>query len=280
MRLSGFIAITRPVNSIVSGLAAALGYLIATGTIAPPVLILIVIVMLVTAAGNVINDYFDTDIDTVNRPERPIPSGAILKGSARSYAITLFLSGILLSVFTNIICLTIVLINSLLLIVYAWKLKGIPLIGNIAVSYLSASIFLFGGAFAAGGGGLVQNMPIALITFLAMVARELLKDAEDIEGDYAGGARTLPMQIGIRTTNRLALVFAVLAICASLIPGLWWGSRYLVGIGIVDLIIFAAVFRAVSCTTSGCVKLSRATSLLKAGMFASLVIFTLAALFL
>jgi geranylgeranylglycerol-phosphate geranylgeranyltransferase len=281
MTFHGYLTITRPVNAVVSGLAAALGYLIATGTLVPASLVLIPIVILITAAGNVINDYYDADIDAINRPGRPIPSGEVTRSSARLYAITLFLAGILLSLFANPLCSVIAVVNSLLLIAYAGKLKRVPVYGNIAVSYLAASIFLFGGAFA-GTAGLVRNLPLAAITFFAMMARELLKDAEDIGGDAVGGARTLPMKIGIRSTNRIAFACAVLAICISLVPGLWWGwgGRYLVGIGVVDLFILAAVARALPCTTPGCVTASRATTLVKAGMFASLVVFTLAALFM
>lgn len=279
MNIRGFYLITRPANSIVSGLAAAIGYLIATGTLVPEVILPIAIVALITAGGNVINDYFDAGIDAINRPGRPIPSGIVRPASARVFATTLFLTGLLLSLFTNATCFLIVAINSLLLIAYAAQLKSTPFIGTICVSYLSACIFLFGGALA-GIGGLIQNLPLALITFLAMVSRELLKDAEDVEGDSAGGARTLPMRIGIRNTNRVALVFAVLAIGASLIPGFWWGSWYLLGIGLVDLMILLAVSRALPCTTPRCVKASQATTFLKAGMFASLVVFTLAALLL
>jgi geranylgeranylglycerol-phosphate geranylgeranyltransferase len=280
MNIRGFYEITRPANSIISGCAAAVGYLIATGTLIPGVLLIIAIVILMTAAGNVINDYFDAGIDAINRPARPIPSGIVSKGSALVYATTLFLAGITLSLLTkNGICILIAAVNSLLLIGYAAKLKSTPFIGNITVSYLSASIFLFGGALA-GIAGLLQNLPLALITFLAMVARELLKDAEDVEGDSAGGASTLPLHIGIRTTTRLAFAFALLAICASLIPGLWWGRWYIMGIGIVDLVILASVSCALSCITPDCVKASQATTFLKAGMFASLVVFTLAALLL
>jgi geranylgeranylglycerol-phosphate geranylgeranyltransferase len=279
MTFQGYIAITRPVNAVVSGLAAALGYLIATGTLVPAVLLLIPIVALVTAAGNVINDYYDADIDAINRPQRPIPSSAVTRSFARTYAIVLFFTGILLSLFTNLLCIAIVVFNSLLLVAYAGRLKRVPVSGNIAVSCLAASIFLFGGAFA-GTGGLIRNLPLATITFFAMMARELLKDAEDVKGDAAGGARTLPMKIGIRGTSRIAFSCGVFAICISLVPTIWWGNRYLVGIGLVDLFILAAVARSLSCETPACVTASRATSMLKAGMFASLVVFALAAVFL
>ena len=279
MRLSGFLAITRPTNSCVAGLAAIVAYLIDTGTIIPETFLLFTVVALITAAGNVINDFFDAKIDEVNRPLRPIPSGKVSRGAARGFAVMLFLAGIFVSFFTNSLCIGIAIINSLLLIGYAAKLKSTPLLGNIAVAYLSASIFLFGGAFN-GWTGLIHIIPIAVITFFAMVSRELLKDAEDIEGDLAGGADTVPIRIGIKRTAEIALVITFFSVAASFIPYFWWGGWYLSGIILVDVIIIFAAFRGLHCETSSCLKASNASSILKAGMFASLVVFTLSAVFM
>jgi geranylgeranylglycerol-phosphate geranylgeranyltransferase len=279
MRLAGFITITRPINSFVAGLAAIVAYLIDTGTVIPESLLLFFIVALITAAGNVINDFFDAEIDAINRPDRPIPSGAVSRGAARGFAVTLFLAGILVSFFTNFLCIGITIFNALLLIAYAAKLKTTPLIGNIVVAYLSASIFLFGGALN-GLDGLIRIIPIAAITFFAMLSRELLKDAEDVEGDRAGGADTVPIRIGIKKTTEFALITTVLAVLVSFIPYLWWGAWYLGGIIAVDIIIIIAALRGLNCETPACVKASMASSLLKAGMFASLVVFTLSAVFL
>jgi geranylgeranylglycerol-phosphate geranylgeranyltransferase len=279
MRFAGFFTITRPVNSLVAGLAAVVAYLIDTGTVIPQTILLFFIVALITAAGNVINDFFDVKIDAINRPDRPIPSGAITRAGARGFAITLFLAGILVSFFTNPLCSGIAVINSLILIGYAGKLKRTPLLGNITVAYLSASIFLFGGALN-GWNGLVHIIPIATITFFAMLSRELVKDAEDVEGDTAGGADTVPIRIGIKKTSEFALITTVLAVAASFIPYFWWGVWYLGGIIAVDIIIIIAALRGLFCETPSCVKASMASSLLKAGMFASLVVFTLSAVFL
>ena len=279
MRLSGFLTITRPTNSCVAGLAAIVAYLIDTGTVIPETLLLFAVVALITAAGNVINDFFDAKIDEVNRPDRPIPSGKVSRSAARGFAVTLFLAGILVSFFTNALCIGIAIINSLLLIAYAAKLRSTPLLGNIAVAYLSASIFLFGGAFN-GWTGLIHIIPIAVITFFAMVSRELLKDAEDIEGDLAGGADTVPIRIGIKKTAEIALIITFFAVAASFIPYFWWGGWYLSGILVVDVIIIFAACRGLHCETSSCLKASHASSILKAGMFASLVVFTLSAVFI
>ena len=279
MHPAGFFNIIRPANSIVAGLAAIVAYLIATGTIVPGVILLMAVVILVTAAGNVINDYYDAEIDAINRPKRPIPSGTVTRNAALVYAGVLFILGIITSVFTSALCLVIALFNSALLVAYAARLKSTPFFGNAAVSYLSASIFLFGGAFA-GWDGFVHMLPVAAITFLAMLARELLKDAEDIEGDRAGGADTLSIRIGVRKTALLAFVFTLAAIATSALPFFWWGAWYLAGIAIVDAIILVAAFRALGCTDSARLKEVRSTTLLKMGMFASLVVFTLSAVFL
>ncbi len=279
MRLPGFFTITRPLNSIVAGLTAIVAYLIDTGTIVPETFLLFVIVALITAGGNVINDFFDAKIDAINRPDRPIPSGSVSGSSARGFAITLFLAGVLVSFFTNEACIGIAIINTLLLIAYAGKLKRIPLSGNILVAYLSASIFLFGGALN-GWNGIVHIIPIAVITFFAMLSRELLKAAEDVVGDRAGGVDSVPIRVGIKKTSEFALISTVIACAASFIPYLWWGYWYLAGILPVDVIILLATLRGLNCTNPECVKESKASPLLKAGMFASLIVFAVSAVFL
>ncbi|MHB8164296.1 MAG: geranylgeranylglycerol-phosphate geranylgeranyltransferase [Methanoregula sp.] len=279
MSIAGFFTITRPANAVISGVTAIIAYLVATGTIVPSTILLLVIVTLITAAGNVINDYFDADIDRINRPERPIPTGLVTPSAARYFAVTLFLAGIIAALFTPVLCLAIVIINSVILVLYAAKLKGMPVIGNAAVAYLAASIFLFGGAFA-GWDTLVHVVPLAAITFFATMVREILKDAEDVEGDAAGGADTLPIRIGVPLTTRIAVGFALVAVVASVVPYLWWGVWYLTGIAIVDIIIFAAAIRTLGCTAPACIKATRSTTIIKAGMFAALLVFALSAVFL
>ncbi|MCG7854456.1 MAG: geranylgeranylglycerol-phosphate geranylgeranyltransferase [Methanoregulaceae archaeon] len=270
--------IMRPENAVVAGLAAILGYFIASGTLVPGVLLIWAVVVLVTAGGNTINDYFDAGIDRINRPDRPIPSGEVREREAWNLSFILFAGGILIAAFTNLLCIAIALFNSLLLFLYAARLKRSCFSGNLVVSYLSASIFLFGGAYL-GWEGAVRVLPVALITFFAMVSRELLKDAEDVEGDLTAGADTVPVRYGVKAAVLLSLVFSLGAVAGSIYPVLWWGIGYLGGILLVDAIIIIAAVRPLSCRDPRCIRKSRATSLLKTGMFASLIVFFLAALF-
>ncbi len=279
MRTAALVRIIRPANSLAAGLAAVVAFLIATGAFSLSVLLLIPVVALIAGAGNTINDYFDVEIDRINRPDRPIPSGGVPRKAALYFAIFLFLAGIVISLLLPPICIAFAVVNSVILVIYAWRLKRTVLFGNLTVSYLAASMFLFGGGFA-GWDGLVANLPIAAITFFAMMARELLKDAEDLEGDIAAGARTLPGLAGIRPTMLTALFFAIGAVIVSAVPFFRWGYWYLAGIGGVDIVILYASIIPLRCTTPGCIRKSRSTDVLKYGMFASLVVFVGAAVFL
>ncbi|MDD4126932.1 MAG: geranylgeranylglycerol-phosphate geranylgeranyltransferase [Methanomicrobium sp.] len=278
--LKGYLNIIRPVNSIVAGFAVLLGIIIAKGMIPYESLIMIPLVAAITAAGNVINDYCDREIDAVNRPKRPIPSGAVSPKGAIIFSAALFLIGILISIFINSLCLGIAVFNSFLLVIYAKKLKIMPLIGNIAVSYLSASIFLFGGAFF-GFDGLYQNTVVFFITFFAMLSRELLKDAEDIKGDMEGGAKTLPILIGVKKTGQISFILAAFGVIISLLPLLrFWGPYYIILILAADAVILYAAFKGMMAEDSESLIKSNATSLLKKGMFLALLIFLISAVFL
>ena len=279
MHAAALFKIIRPVNSLAAGLAAVVAFLIATGAFVPSALLLVPVVALIAGAGNTINDYFDVEIDLINRPERPIPSGRVTRESALVLAVLLFLAGIGISFILPPICIAFAVGNSVILAMYAWHLKRTVLIGNLTVSYLAGSMFLFGGGLA-GWQGLVANLPIATITFLAMIARELLKDAEDLEGDTAAGARTLPGVVGVRPTVIAALIFVAGAVVASIVPFYRWGYWYLAGILAVDAIILYAAVVPVRCITPVCIRKSRSTTLLKNGMFASLAVFIAAAILL
>ncbi|HIJ05757.1 MAG: Digeranylgeranylglyceryl phosphate synthase [Methanomicrobiales archaeon 53_19] len=275
MHLPGIIRIIRPANATISGATAILAYFIATGTVIPEVLLLAAAALLITGAGNTINDACDAAIDAINRPDRPIPSGELSVKTAYLYAALLFILGLSAAFFTNPLCLAIAIINSILLLLYARILKGTVLFGNIAVAYLSGSIFLFGGALA-GVDGLIITVPLAGITLFGTLAREIVKDAEDIDGDAAGGATTLPMAIGISRSGTIAFGSAIIAVIVSFIPFLWWGLPYLVGIVILDSAILRSVWPATRCTTPACIRNLKITTQLKYMMYIALLIFLVA----
>ena len=90
--MNPYVEILRPGNAIMGAISIVLIALI-DKTISIPIILAIITVFFETAAGNVINDYFDYDIDLINKPERPIPSGRISLRKGKNYAYLLFLAG-------------------------------------------------------------------------------------------------------------------------------------------------------------------------------------------
>ena len=188
--MQAFWEILRPFNCMMASAAAIIGLLIAGIWDAGTALIITGAVFLITGAGNAINDYYDRQIDAINRPDRPIPSKRIRPKMAFCYSIALFAAGCILASLAGQISLVIAVFNSLLLILYARDLKATPLLGNLSVSYLTASTFLFGGAAGGLVGLLANQIPFGL-SLLVSMSREIAKDIEDMEGDRLGGAHRL-----------------------------------------------------------------------------------------
>lgn len=201
-------------------------------------LLVMATVVLVTGAGNTINDYYDIHIDSINRPDRPIPSGRVSERSALYFALLLFAAGIFLTLWINYVCAAIAIFNSFLLVLYARNLKSMPLVGNVSVGYLTGSTFLFGGAVF-GIPGLYALAILFLLATFATIAREIVKDIEDMEGDLREGAKTLPIIAGEKFAVILASSLGIIGIIASPYPYL----TGLLGEGYLYLVVLAdAVF--------------------------------------
>jgi len=180
---------------------------------------------LILAGGNAINDYFDVNIDRVNKPKRPIPSGRISSTAAVAIALILFLAGIILATAINKYCLAIAILNTIILILYAKYSKRILLIANLTVSYLVASIFIYGTAVTittqgADAAQLLLTIILAACAFLMTLSREIIKDIEDIEGDKTEGASTLPIVFGAKKAKMIAITAGAIAIAISSIPAI------------------------------------------------------------
>ncbi|PKL71245.1 MAG: geranylgeranylglycerol-phosphate geranylgeranyltransferase, partial [Methanobacteriales archaeon HGW-Methanobacteriales-2] len=195
-----------------------------------------VVVFIVTGAGNSINDYFDHKIDAINKPERPIPSGRISLKTALIYSLSLFLVGIILAFSINFLLGMIAFLSSILMVFYARDLKTKCLIGNLSISFLTGLCFVFGGIAV---GQIMVSIYLGFYAFLMTMAREIVKDMEDMEGDREEGATTLPLVYGTRTSSIIAAFFMIIASITS--PVL-----YLVGIFnlfyLIILIVAIVVF--------------------------------------
>jgi len=194
-----YIKILRPFNCLFVAICVLFGIFFRNFTLQNyNVTFAILSATIIAGAGYVINDFFDLPIDSVNKPNRVLPSGKIKPGSAYLYAVFLFILGILFSFLTrNKYCIAIAIINSILLFLYAKTFKMNFLTGNIVVAYAAGSTFIFGGL---SSNNFTNSLIIAIYAFLYTLMREFIKDAEDIEGDIKFNAKTLAIKLGRQKT--------------------------------------------------------------------------------
>ncbi len=275
MELKAFIEITRPHNCVLAGIVGLLGAIVAVGHFpsAEKALLAFLVVTLGCAGGNTINDYFDYEIDKINRPSRPIPRGAMSKKTAFVYSLALMAVGLVLAFMINLYAFVLALIAYTAMILYAWKLKPLPFVGNLVVAGLTGATPLYG-AIAVGKIGLAGYL--ALCAFLVNVAREVVKDIEDVEGDLSKGAKTLPIVWGKKKAAYIGTLFSVLTVLASVLPvraGVGLGYYAMVPVDALILYSSYLILRSQEERVA-----HRSQKLLKISIFLAVMAFMIAAL--
>lgn len=269
--MKAYLEIIRPSNSIMAGFAVFLSGMIAAGRQVPPLGVFLAVMGTIAASsgGMVMNDYFDYDIDSINRPQRPLPRGAVTRRNAFIFAVILFGLAYLLIAFTNWLCILIGYPAIALVFVYSWKLKRRPFSGNFVVAFLTSLTLVYGGA--AAEKVLLVSM-LAVCAFFANFSREIAKDIEDIKGDQSLGSRTLPILWGVERSAQLSAVCLTLGIAATFLPyfaGIF-GWLYLALVIPVDAIMVYALYLLLKMRID---KITVIQRLEKAGMYSVLVIF-------
>ncbi len=161
-----------------------------------------------------INDYFDVDADRANGMDRPLVKGSLSSGTALFVAAGSMLIGIASSLFINTYCMLIAIIFGTLSILYSYRLKEIPLIGNAYVAFAMAIPFIFGN-YVVSSRIATSIIIVFFMVFLSGLAREIDGTIRDYKGDYRRGARTLPMSIGKTQSAYMALVLYIAAVMLS-----------------------------------------------------------------
>ena len=239
--INSIIAISRLTNVLISMISIFVAAFI-TGTLHPAINVLLACVSggLIAAGANTINDYFDLEIDRINKPKRPLVAGKLLSSQALIIALFEFAVGSLLALFIGLLAFIIAFSISLLLFFYSYRLKRLPLIGNLAVSFSTGMAFIYGGIAV---HRVVETLIPAIFAFFYHFGREIIKDIQDREGDTSEKARTFPIIYG----NRLSLIlttlnFALLTVLVFL-PFLfgWYGIKYILVIlfGVYPVIFFS-----------------------------------------
>lgn len=198
--------------------------------------------LFIAAGGYVINDYFDINIDEVNRPKRMVVDKVIHRRWAIAWHFMLSGAGIILTalalplmhkwylVVANIACIV-------LLWFYSTNFKKSLLTGNIVISLLTAwtiLIIFFSKVEPqdAFGGEHHRFFRLAVLyagfAFIISLVREAIKDMEDMPGDVRYGCRTMPIVWGVNATKVYAAVWLIVLIAVLVILQVyvlqfnWW----------------------------------------------------------
>ncbi len=219
-----YLELLRPSNIIILFFGTLLGAFVAVGCVAFSQIdtyLAGLTTILIGGAGNVINDYFDVEIDRINKPKRPLARGALSRIHAFRYWLILNLIALLLSLFLTPLNLLMALFTILMLYIYSRYFKRMLFIGNFVISILVSLGFLYGAASTSS----VQNVFYPTIfSFLLNLGREMLKDLEDVEGDKALGATTIPIRFGATATLTLVTLIFALMISTTVVP--YWTEEY------------------------------------------------------
>jgi geranylgeranylglycerol-phosphate geranylgeranyltransferase len=218
-RLSGFLKILRPVNSVMMGIGILVGVAMAggfrSGIPLGPLALAFVTGFTLTGSAMVINDYYDRDIDAINEPGRPIPSGEVKPNEAITYSLLLSILGLAAAYLTSLLSIVIAVFSWLMMMIYsAWgKRTGFP--GNLMVSTCIGLPFIYGGVIA---GNVSTSLLFSALAFLSNTGREITKGIVDTEGDSVRGVKTIAVSYGVKKAAYLAAVFYLVAVAASALP--------------------------------------------------------------
>lgn len=261
-----YIEILRPLNGLMAVFAVFVAATLVNFFIPYQLLLAFLVVFLISSAGMIINDYFDYEIDKINRPKRPIPSGRISRKTALTYSVVLFLIADFIALFLNFYAFVLAILNTVINIIYSWKLKKMVLIGNFSVSWLAASTFLFGNLLM--GNISIIVLLLFLMAFSSNVGREITKSIEDVEGDKRIRVKTLPIVAGKNFAGLIAMIFIIFAIIFSPLPYVF----NLLSINYLYLVIVTDIIFAFSCFLIFILP-KKSQKLMKIAMFIAIVAF-------
>ena len=232
MEIKELIYALRPGNGVLAAIGVFTGFTVARGAIGFNIDLAFAMLaaFFITGAGNVINDYFDFEID------KKLGKNIVKNFEGKTlfaYSMFLFAVGLIFTTGINYDATLIALFVSILLIVYSGIMQNYKFLGNIVVSIGTAATLIFGAT-------IMHNYSIviwfAISAFFANIAREIIKDTEDMKGDK-GAKKTLPMLIGVSKTGFIVFAAYLLAVLVAL---------YVMIIGIVTGILYPLLLAAAS----------------------------------
>ncbi len=240
-QLKGLYKLSRPVSTLSGVLSVFLGgYVAATGEWGK-VTLAALSTLLISAAANAWNDYLDVDIDRINQPQRPLPSGMVSLSTARKFSFILASMSIILAAFINGHAFLIALTSNVLLYLYSWKMKSTVLVGNAIVAFISAMSAVFGGVAA---GNVAPTFWLAIIIVTGIMGREVLKTMADYEGDLRQRVTTIATAWGRRNARIVFYILVSITLVMMMVPYLLrvYSPVYaiIVAVGVYPVVLYIA----------------------------------------
>lgn len=215
--------------------------------------LLVLATVLIAAAGYVINDVYDIETDEINKPGKNQIGKTISEEMGFNIFIGLNIVALIIGFYlSNKIMKTsflgIFIISSMLLYLYATSWKKIAIVGNLIIALLTAFSVLIIGMFDIIPAIYSENEALmktllsilfdyALFAFLVNFLREIVKDIEDINGDYNQGMNTLPILIGTQRTAKISAVFGLAIVCVLF----WYINKNLMDNGLLIATIYGLI---------------------------------------
>jgi 4-hydroxybenzoate polyprenyltransferase len=213
--LADYIHLTRPFTLLAPTIGFLAGAAIATRG-APPAQAYVgaASAAILNAASNIINQYFDLEIDRINKPKRPLPAGRISIRAAWIFTIVLYLASFVTAALVNTQFLVIVLLTAFVTYAYSgppFRTKRWGVLANLTIALPRGCLLMVAGWTAARPDTMWTAEPwfIGMIFGLYVLGAATTKDFSDMEGDAKGGCRTLPIVYGVRRSAKIIAPFFV-----------------------------------------------------------------------
>lgn len=179
----------------------------------PPILFGALSAALLNGASNIINQYFDLEIDRINKPLRPMPSGRISIPAAMRFCGILYVLSFIMSYLVNLQFFIIVLFTALVTYAYSgppFRTKRHWLLANITIAIPRGCLLVVAGWTAVRSMWEMEIWLLGGVFGLYILGAATTKDFADIEGDRAGGCITLPIRFGVERSAQMITPFFVL----------------------------------------------------------------------
>jgi 4-hydroxybenzoate polyprenyltransferase len=283
-KAEAIIRLTRIEHSAMLAVAVVVAEIIARALPGALVLALSMITPIFVSMGAfALNDYFDVSADTINRMRRPLVVGALNRSEALAVGVGALLIGIAASLFINTLALLVALVFAFIAVLYSYRLKDMPLAGNVLIALSMAIPFIYGD-FVVVGALQPSIVMIVLVVFLSGLAREIHGMIRDYAGDVkARHTRNVVRQFGVKKASYAALTLYMEAIIISVYmffstAPFAYNAVYLVPILAVDAVLLYVAFGYTGRPSRRFFDNARNISL--GAMAASILIFLAAALFI